>query len=106
MLMPDRSSSPSLRQVVLSASGQDLRVCRNCLRCDIANLSGQEIPFSILVRMILLNHTDVLDSPTMWSDEVLAAARRACIKGLNLEAALLALRDEAEHRAHQKFIND
>ena len=86
---------PSLRQIVLAASGQDLRRCRSCWLCDGEVSDDLDLPFSLLVQMVLTNDAEVLTSQTVWSDEVLPIARHACTQGLNLEAALLALRAEA-----------
>ena len=92
---------PSLRLVVLAASGQDLRRCRNCWLCDTAASDDQDIPFSLLVQMILTNDIEILTSQALWSEEVLLAAQHACTQGLNLAAVLSVLRDEAQQRKNQ-----
>ncbi len=51
-----------------------------------------------LVQLILMNDEEVLTSKTVWSDEVMRAAKDACIRELDLEKILLALRDEAVRR--------
>lgn len=89
---------PSLRASVLAACGQDVRRCKNCWLCDEAMIGDQDITFGMLVQLTLLNDAEVLTSRTLWSDEVLQAAQRACTSGLNLSAVMLALRAEAQRR--------
>jgi hypothetical protein len=89
---------PPLRTVVRSAANQDLRHCQNCWICDEARASDQDISLGMLVQMVLLNDDEVLTSRTLWSDEMLAAARHACINGIHLDVVMLALRDEAKRR--------
>jgi heterodisulfide reductase subunit C len=88
----------SLRQLILAQANQDIRRCQACLDCEAPGAANTDIPLGTLVQMALLNDDEVLDCRTLWSDEVLAAARSACKKGLNLEAVLLALRAEAGRR--------
>ncbi len=51
-----------------------------------------------LVQLIIMNDDEVLTCRTVWSDEVLKAAREACARELDLEKILLALREEAVQR--------
>jgi heterodisulfide reductase subunit C len=51
-----------------------------------------------LIRMVLLDDEDVLESRTLWSGRVLGRAPCLCPRGLNLEAVLLALREEGWRR--------
>ena len=45
-----------------------------------------------------MNDDEILTSRTLWSDEVLQAARNACARELDLHKILLVLRDEAVKR--------
>ncbi len=89
---------PSLRSSVLAASAQDVRRCKNCWLCDDVAIDDQDITLGVLVQLTLLNDAEVLTSRTVWSDEMLQAAQRACTSGLNLSAVMLALRAEALRR--------
>lgn len=98
MMSFDRAREPSLRHVVLSASGQDVRSCKNCWLCDDVTPGDQDITLGMLVQLTLMNDVEVLSSKILWSDEVLQSAQHACRNGLNLKAVMLALRDEARRR--------
>lgn len=96
--MPDigtLSRSLSLRKIVLLRTGQDVGRCMACQFCDGIPSKEMDIPITSLVQLINLNDEEVLTSKTLWSAEVLACAREACSRQLNLEAIILALRDEA-----------
>jgi heterodisulfide reductase subunit C len=87
-----------LRQVVLSAAGQDVRQCRQCALCDARLDEAQDLSVPTLVQLVLLNDEEALTSRTLWSETVLAGARQLCAKNLKLDLILLALRDEARRR--------
>lgn len=89
---------PSLRQIIKDATGENINLCQSCLDCDIIAAEEIDVPLGSLVQMILFNDEEALTSKTLWSEAVLAEARYACRKGINLEAVLLALRDEAKRR--------
>lgn len=101
--MPDPSPPPrslSLRKIVLLKTGQDVQRCMACQFCEgvlTPCTSTQEMDISLtsLVQLINLNDEEVLTSKTLWSAEVLACAKEACSRLLNLEAIILALRAEA-----------
>jgi hypothetical protein len=89
---------PSLRQVVLIATGQDLRKCQQCAFCDLRLDEAQDLAVPTLVQLVLLNDDEVLTSRTLWSEPVLAGAKTLCSNNLRLDAILLALRAEARRR--------
>ncbi len=89
---------PTLRAIVLTASGQDMRRCQHCAFCDAQLDSEQDISLLTLVQMVVMNDEEVLTSRTLWSDTVLQGARHLCANGLDIEAVLLALRQEARRR--------
>ncbi len=89
---------PSLRQIIKDASGENVNLCQSCLDCDIISADEIDVPLGSLVQMILFNDEEALTSKTLWSEAVLAESRYACRKGINLEAVLLALREEAKRR--------
>ncbi len=88
----------TLRRLILEKTGQDVRHCRGCQLCNGDFSQDQDIPLDSLVQLIIMNDDEVLTCRTVWSDEVLKAAREACARELDLEKILLALREEAVHR--------
>ena len=111
--------SPSLRQIVLNETGQDLRRCRNCAKCNdklnnallpspgtgegsdvlIAGVKPDgDISIEALVQLVMLNDEEVLTSRTVWSDIIQQASRNACQRGLDLSQVIAALRREALRR--------
>ncbi|MEP7133403.1 MAG: hypothetical protein ABI904_00580 [Chloroflexota bacterium] len=84
----------SLRSIVKKNSGQDVYVCQACNDCDIDIRDEMDIPLASLVQLILLNDEEALQCRTLWSDSVLEASRGACKRGLNLQAVIIALREE------------
>ncbi len=108
--MPDTgalSRSLSLRKIVLLKTGQDVRRCMACQFCDVIPSHELDIPLTSMIQLINLNDEEVLTSKTLWSAEVLAHAREACSRQLNLEAIILALRSEAVLRGlvPDNFVN-
>ncbi|HLE27981.1 MAG TPA: hypothetical protein VI793_07685 [Anaerolineales bacterium] len=89
---------PTLRSIVLTATGQDLRKCQHCAFCNTQLDEEQDIALETLVQLVLMNDEEVLTSRTLWSDRVLQSARQVCANSLNLEAILLTLRAEALRR--------
>lgn len=93
----------SLRKLVLLKSGQDIRRCRDCAHCN-GNLIGPQIAGSMdisldtLVHMVLWNDGEVLSSRTVWSEPVYESLLHACVQGLNLQAVVATLREEAIRR--------
>ncbi len=88
----------SLRRLILEKTGQDVQRCRGCQLCNEQYSPDQDIPLDSLVQLILMNDEEVLTSRTVWSDEVLKRASEACVKELDLDKILLALREEAINR--------
>ena len=88
----------SLRVIVLEATGQDIRQCRHCARCDGELAPDQDMGLETLLRSVLMDDDDVLTSRTLWSDRVLNTSRSTSIRGLDLPAVFLVLRQEARKR--------
>lgn len=101
---------PSLRQIILSETGQDLRRCQNCAQCEAAlrralpSPAGRgegwdgDLPIESVVHLVMLNDEEVLTARTVWSDSIQQASRYACQRGLDLARVIAALRDEARRR--------
>lgn len=91
-------NSTPLRSVVLAATNQDVRRCAHCSFCGDRVEPDQDISLESVVQLVVLNDEEVLTSRTVWSDAALQAARHACTSSLDMEAVLLALREEARRR--------
>jgi heterodisulfide reductase subunit C len=93
---------PTLRKIVLNATGQDVFRCQNCALCENGLFKHNEeqpdlLPYSLL-QMVVYNDEEVLSSRSVWSDQFLPIFRTACHRGLNIETIILALREEARKR--------
>ncbi len=93
----------TLRRLILAKTGQDVQNCRGCQLCNEVYSQDQDIPLDSLVQLIIMNDEEVLTSRTVWSEEVLHAAREACARELDLEKILLVLREEAIKRGLVKL---
>ena len=87
-----------LHLVILNATGQDLRPCWVCSQCSTALEPDMDLTVESLIRMILLDDGEALESRTLWSGRVLGRAPHLCPMGLNLEEVFLALREEGWRR--------
>jgi hypothetical protein len=85
----------SLRRVVKDRTGQDVYKCQGCFDCEFPAGINADIPLGSLVQMVIQDDREVLNCRTLWSDEIIKAARYSCMRGLNLESIMLALREEA-----------
>ncbi len=88
----------TLRSLILSKTGQDVRKCRGCQLCSTETGRDQDIPLDSLIQLVVMNDEEVLTSRTLWSDEVLDSAHDACARELDLEKIMLVLREEAIRR--------
>lgn len=57
-----------------------------------------DVTFATLIQMVIMDDDEVLTTRSLWSDEALKSAPHLCANQLNLEAVMLALRDEAKKR--------
>ena len=85
----------TLRRVVKNKTGQDVYKCQGCLDCALPSENDADIPLGSMVQMIIHDDREVLSCRTLWSDDVLKASRYSCLRGLNIESIILALREEA-----------
>ncbi len=89
----------SLRTYILSETGQDVRRCQACATCSLSiDHDLLDISLDSMIQLIILNDEELLTSRTVWSEEVLEAARYACHRNLDLGKIILALRAEALRR--------
>lgn len=88
----------SLRKVILTKTGEDIRRCHGCALCNGEYSDEMDIPLFSLIQLVVMNDDEVLTCRTLWSDQVLQASREACTREINLKVVLLALREEAIKR--------
>lgn len=89
---------PSLKRIIKDATGQDVSRCQACLDCEVSCPDDMDIPVGSMIQMIMFDDEDILTSRTLWSDCVLAKARLACNRGIDISEVMRALRSEAERR--------
>jgi len=89
---------PSLKRIVKDATGQDVSRCQACLDCEVTCPDDMDIPVGSMIQMIMFDDDEILTSRTLWSDCVLAKARLACHRGIDIAAVMRALRAEAQRR--------
>jgi heterodisulfide reductase subunit C len=89
---------PSLKRIVKDISGQDISRCQACLDCEASCPDDLDIPVGSMIQMVMFNDEEVLTTRTLWSDCVLAKARLACNRGIDISAVMQALRAEAQRR--------
>jgi len=89
---------PSLKRIVKESTGQDVSRCQACLDCEVSCPDDMDIPVGSMIQMIMFDDDEILTSRTLWSDCVLAKARLACHRGIDISAVMQALRAEAQRR--------
>lgn len=89
---------PTLKRIVKEASGQDISRCQACLDCEVSCPEDIDIPIGSMVQMVMFDDEEVLTCRTLWSDCVLNKARLACSRGIDIQAVMHVLRDEARQR--------
>jgi hypothetical protein len=72
--------------------------CQGCQDCELPADLDADIPLGSLVQMIIYNDKEALTCRTLWSDEVLHASRHSCQRGLNIQAIMQAMREEAKRQ--------
>jgi len=88
-------NSTSLRRIVIEATGQDVYKCQGCFDCELPAGIDADIPLGSLVQMTIFDDKEVLNSRTLWSDDILKSSSYVCQRGLNVRLIMLALREEA-----------
>jgi heterodisulfide reductase subunit C len=69
-----------------------------CLQCESCAEPEMDLTIRHLIGCVLADDDSVLESETLWSGRTLSRATHLCPFGLDLEAVLLALREEAWRR--------
>jgi hypothetical protein len=91
-------SGTSLRRIIKETTGQDVYKCQGCYDCEAPKASDADIPLGSLVQMAIYDDKEALTCRTLWSDEILRSSRYSCHRGLNVQAIMLALREEAKRQ--------
>ena len=89
---------PTLKRIVKDGTGQDISRCQACLDGEVSCPDDLDIPIGSMIQMVMFNDEEVLTTRTLWSDCVLAKARLACNRGIDISAVMQALRAEAQRR--------
>ncbi len=97
-LRPGAPNANTLRGVVQTATGYDVRRCGRCSYCVHFVTPEDDLSLEVMMQLVLQNDEEVLTSKTLWSDEALKRARQMCVSTMDVAAIMLALREEARRR--------
>jgi heterodisulfide reductase subunit C len=84
--------------IIFTATGEDVRRCGQCFACEEYLEPGMDLTFGEIFRAAANDHTRALTSLTLWTCDKLLHNGLHCQNGLDLEAIIQALRDEASLR--------
>jgi hypothetical protein len=87
-----------LRSVVLTETGQDVRLCANCANCNGLTAPGMDLTLGEIVRAAARNDPLALTCATLSACEDWLLRPIPCTAGLSLPSILIALQREAELR--------
>ncbi len=102
-LRPGAHNANTLRGIVQTATGYDVRRCGRCSYCVHFVTPEDDLSLEVMMQLVLQNDEEVLTSKTLWSDEAFKRARQMCVSTMDVAAIMLALRKEARRRG---FMND
>jgi hypothetical protein len=97
-MLSETARRASLRNTVLTATGQDVRRCLRCSLCAAYVGPGEDLSLESLLLLAAMDDDEALTSTTLWSEGVLREAGQRCLGPLAMEPILLALRAEARRR--------
>jgi heterodisulfide reductase subunit C len=90
--------SAPLAAVVLARTGQDVRLCQACDLCRELHADGMDIALGDILRLAAHNDERALTCASLWCCEPLLDRPPRCPAGIDLAAAIRALRREALRR--------
>lgn len=90
--------SPSLRLIVLSATGQDVRQCSHCGLCSAIIADDEAGGLEQWVQWLIANDERALRFIPAYAEPILREAQQACANRLDFAKAIAALRIEAARR--------
>jgi len=88
----------TLRSVILTETGQDVRLCANCASCENLTAPGRDLTLGEIVRAAARNDPQALTCATLSASEDLLLRPIPCTASLSLPSILIALQREAELR--------
>jgi hypothetical protein len=94
---PHRGGAP-LRDIVLAATGQDVRQCMHCLMCNRRPGKGMDLVIGEIMQAVVRDDVRVLKSRTLWGSEDYLMRDPRCQAGLEISSVILALQREAQLR--------
>jgi len=89
-----------LPSIVLSRTGQDVRLCQACDQCDDLRAEGMDLTFGEILRLAARNDMRALACDSLWRCEPLLSPRPPCQADLDIQAVIRALRKEALRRGY------
>jgi heterodisulfide reductase subunit C len=87
-----------LPALVLARTGQDVRLCQACDQCRDLLANGMDLAFGEILRLAALDDERCLRCDSLWCCEPLLKGLTPCPAGIDIPAAIRALRQEALHR--------
>ena len=98
MPLSSKVGRASLRDILLAATGQDVRQCMQCLLCNHRPSQGMDLVIGEVMQAIVRNDASVLRSRTLWGCEDYLLRDPRCQAGLDISSVILTLQREAEVR--------
>lgn len=92
------TQSPSLRLIVLAATGQDVCRCSHCGLCSALIDDEAAGGLEQLVQWIITNDGRALTAQPSYSEHMLRAAQQICANRLDFCKAIAALQAEARRQ--------
>jgi heterodisulfide reductase subunit C len=89
-----------LPSVLLSRTGQDVRLCQACAQCDDLMADGMDLAFGEILRLAARNDEHALTCSSLWCCEPLLGKAGRCPAGIDVPAVIRALRQEALRRGY------
>ncbi len=108
--MDSAVSGPPLRAVILSRTGEDVRLCQACDQCECLLAEGMDLTFGEMFRLAARDDLRALTCASLWRCEPLLGRNPTCQAGLDIPAVIGALRTECLRRrlgpppAHPEWI--
>ncbi len=88
----------SLPHVILSACGEDVRLCTHCWQCEDSMTPEMDLTLGELMQAVVRDELRALTSRTLWACDPLLDGRLRCHQGIDVPVVIRALRQEAVRR--------
>ena len=96
--MAQRLSRGPLWAILLTATGEDVRLCRQCFACETYLAPEMDLSFGEIFQAAVHDLTNALANRTLWTCDTLLQNGLHCQNGLDLGTIVQALRQEARLR--------